>query len=301
MVPAAPLLLAAASRRPADTGPEPARIRTAGGAYGLRVDSIGVPRRQLVDAPLDWPRVELCVRVSPASSPAFEYVSEREARLNVRGGGAVLMERAAARATFTLPAAPSGSALLHPHLAAVGAVWAHWLGHEAFHAGAFVVGGGVWGLLCAKGAGKSSTLAALSQAGIPVVCDDVLVLDGDRALAGPRSIDLRGDASRRLRIGSPLGVVGERERWRVALEPVEAALPFRGWVALRWSEGAAIGSIRGGERLGVLLQHRALRVPPRAPRALLTLAGLPFVELSRPRRWDAAERAVALLLDALSD
>jgi hypothetical protein len=236
----------------------------------------------------------------PSPARAFERMGEQSARLTVRTGGSVLIDRAAARATFTLPAAPSASALVHPHLAAVAAVWAYWLNREAFHAGAFVAGGGVWGVLGDKGAGKSSTLALLARAGAPIVSDDVLVLDGGRALAGPRSIDLRADASRSLGIGESLGIVGDRERWRVPLDPIEPALPFRGWVALRWSRQPAIGSLQGAQRLGALLQHSALRVRPRAPTALLNLAGLPFLELSRPRRWVEAERAIGLLLDELS-
>lgn len=300
-MPAAPLLLTAPGDGPAKASAGSEGLRTTGGAYGLRVAGIDVPPGQLVDAPADWALVELRVRVRPAPAPAFEYVDEQTARLNVRTGGAVLMDRAAARATFTLPAAPSESALLHPHLAAVGAVWAHWLNRDAFHAGAFVAAGGVWGLLGDKGAGKSSTLAALARAGVPIVCDDVLVLDRGQALAGPRSIDLRADAAETLGSGEPLGVIGDRERWRVALGPIAPALPFRGWVALQWSErAAAIAPLQGAGRLRALLQHRALRVPPRTPAVLLGLAGLPFFELSRPRSWDEIGNASELLLAALS-
>ena len=144
------------------TSPPP---RSNGGAYGVRVVGIEVPAGQLVDAPTHWPAVEVRLRTAPAPAPAAEYVTERVARLNVRSGGVLLMDRLPARATFTLPVAPSGSALVHPHLAAVGAVWAHWLGHEPFHAGAFVAGAGVWGVLGDKGAGKSSMLAALAHRG----------------------------------------------------------------------------------------------------------------------------------------
>jgi len=271
-----------------------------GGAYGLGVRGIEVPSDQLVDAPMDWPSVTVRVRVASVSAPAFEYVAEQQARLTVRSGGTIEIDRASGWATFTLPAAPSASALLHPHLAAVGAVWAHWLGREAFHAGAFVVHGGVWGVLGDKGAGKSSMLAALASAGIPVVCDDVLVLDGSLALAGPRSIDLRADASANLGIGEQLGVVGDRERWRIPLPAIEPALPFRGWIALRWAERTSIDSVQGVERLRALLEQRALRVPPRAPATLLRLAEFPFLEFSRPRRWGDIESASELLLDALS-
>jgi hypothetical protein len=210
------------------------------------------------------------------------------------------MDRIAGVATFTLDAPPAASALLHPHLAGVAAVWSYWSGQEGFHAGAFVSGGGVWGVLGDKASGKSSALAALASRGVPIVCDDVLVLDRGDALAGPRSIDLRADAAATLRIGARLGVVGERERWRVALQPIEPVLPFRGWVALRWSETPAVHTIEGAERMRRLLANRALLVPPRAPDALFDLAGLPFFELSRPRRWTAVDDALELLLGAIS-
>lgn len=270
------------------------------GAYGLRVHGAELPADQLAPTRDDWPAVQLRVRVVPAPASPPEYVAEAAACLQVRPRGSVLMDRASGRATFTLPAQPTASALLHPHLAAVGAVWSHWSGRESFHAGAFVAGGAVWGVLGDKGSGKSSMLVALARAEVPIMCDDVLVLDGITAFAGPRSIDLRADAARTLGIGEPLGLIGDRERWRVALEPIQSTLPFGGWVDLRWSDEPAVRSLEGAERLRRLLENRALRIPPRDPAALFELAGLPFLELSRPRRWNAIADAVELLLGAVS-
>jgi hypothetical protein len=232
-------------------------------------------------------------------SPPVEFVDAGSASLQVRAGGSVVMDRAAGRATFMLESQPSVSALLHPHLAGVAAVWSHWLGYDGFHAGGFVAGDGVWGILGEKGSGKSSTLAALARMGIPIVCDDMLVLDGGTAFAGPRSIDLRSDAARELRAGQPLGVIGERERWRVALGSIEPELPFRGWVTLRWASETAVRPLRGSERLRQLVEHRALLVPPRAPSAVVDLAQRPFLEFTRPRRWGSVQDALRVLLDAV--
>lgn len=209
------------------------------------------------------------------------------------------MDRAAGQATFLLESRPSASALVHPHLAGVAAVWSYWCGHDGFHAGAFFAGGGVWGLLGEKGSGKSSTLAGLARAGVPIVCDDVLVLAGGTAFAGPRSLDLRADAARELGAGQPLGVIGQRERWRVALGSIEPELAFRGWVALRWGSETTVRPLRGAERLRQLVEHRALLVPPRTPTALIDLAERPFLEFTRPRGWGSLEEAVGLLLDAV--
>ena len=279
---------------------ESTRSSNADGAYGFRIHGVVAPPSHLVQAPAHWPPIELSVRVMPSPPLAEEYVGVDRASLQVRSGGSVVMDRAAGTATFLLPSQPSVSALLHPHLAGVAAVWSHWCGYDGFHAGGFVAGGGVWGVLGDKGSGKSSTLAALARAGIPIVCDDVLVLGGGMAFAGPRSIDLRTDAARELGAGQPLGVIGERERWRVALGSIQPELPFRGWIALSWGPAASVRPMRGSERMRPLVEQRALRVPPRTPSALIDLADRPFLEFSRPRHWGSMKDALGLLLDAVA-
>jgi hypothetical protein len=270
------------------------------GAYGLRILGVDVPAAELVRAPAHWPALELRVRVTPAPPREPEHINGSSAHLVLRAGGSVIVDRVADRATFTLGAPPTPSALVHPHLASVAAVCAHWRGRDGFHAGAFVLDGGVWALLGDKGAGKSSTLAALADLGVPIVCDDVLILDGRTAFAGPRSIDLRGDAAGRLGVGRPLGRVGQRERWRVPLPPIEPELPFRGWVTVGWAPETKIVAIRGSDRLRELLRHRALRVPPPAMSSMVELARQPFVEFTRPREWRSLKDALDRLLAGLS-
>ncbi len=162
-----------------------------GGAYGLRIRAAGAHPPELIPAPAHWPSIELCVRVTKEAPAAEEHLGGESAKLRVRPTGAVCIDRARGLATFFLPTAPTAAALLHPHLAGVAAVSSHWRDQQSFHAGAFVAGNGVWGVLGEKGFGKSTMLAALDRAGVPVLCDDVLVLDGQTAFAGPRSIDLR--------------------------------------------------------------------------------------------------------------
>jgi len=270
------------------------------GAYGLCVHGVDVSPSELVQAPAHWPALELRVRVTATPRPELDYVDGDRASLVLRSGGSVVVDRTADLATFMLTARPSPSALVHPYLAAVAAVRAHWSGRDSFHAGGFVAGGGVWGLLGDKGAGKSSTLAAMSRAGVAVISDDVLILDGDNAFAGPRSIDLRGDAAQRLGIGRPLGVIGQRERWRLPLPTVDPELPFRGWVTLRWGPKVVVDQVRGSNRLRELLRHRALRVPPPVPAALVELARRPLLALTRPRGWSSLDGALERLLDATS-
>ena len=286
---------------PARTSPAGSRpAHQHGGAYGFRVRGVGFAHSELVEAPPHWPSIELRVRVSAALPSGAESLDRETATLSVASGGCVVIDRARRRATFTVSARPTAAALLHPHLAAVAAVSSYWRGRESFHAGAFVVDQGVWGLLGEKGFGKSSTLAALAGRGVPIVCDDVLVLDAGTAFAGPRSIDLRADAARQLGTGTPLGVIGERERWRMELGKIEPELPFRGWVSLRWSDEPNVRELRGAERLRELLAHRALRVPPPDHAALIDYAGYPFFELSRPRGWVSMQDGLERLLGAVS-
>jgi hypothetical protein len=269
------------------------------GAYGFRILGVRAAPGQLVRAPAHWPTLELVVRVTAALAPAAEYVDDETAVLRLRSGGSVEIDRLSRRAVFHLPTQPDDRALIHPHLAGVAAVAAHWLGRESFHAGAFVAGGGVWGLLGDRGAGKSSLLASLALAGVPVVSDDVLVLDGRTALAGPRSIDLRSDAAAHLRAGEPLGVIGQRERWRLPLAPIAPEQPLRGWVVLGWDERTAVRHLQGSERLTSLLPHRAARLYPPQPQELIELSSLPFLQLRRRRCWDSADDALRRLLDGV--
>lgn len=266
----------------------------------------GVPnaRDLLIDAPSHWPPVELAIGPDSDDAPGAESVTESEATLRLGSGGWVTVDRAARRATFVMDSPPSADALVHPHLAPVAMVEARWNHRESFHAGGFVAGEGVWGLLGVKGAGKSTLLASLAASGVPVMCDDVLVIDTGTAvamaMAGPRSIDLREGAAQQLRSGTALGVIGLRERWRLVLDPVAAELPLQGWVSLSWGETVTVEVKRGSERLRALLPHRGLRLLPTRPEKLIDLAGLPVLELSRPPDWDSHQQAIEILLDAVA-
>lgn len=269
------------------------------GAYGYRIAGVPAGQSLLVPAPTHWPELELEVRVTTEAPPPRESVTDTAAVLRPRSGGWVSIDRALGTATFSLPQRPTDAALIHPHLASVAAMFAHWYERETFHAGAFVVAGKVWGVLGEREAGKSSFLASLALAGIPVLCDDILVLDHLTALAGPRSIDLRADAAQQLAVGEPLGIVGTRERWRLMLGSVPAELPMGGWISLRWDDRTEASPIRGSNRLRELGAHRGLTLYPPKPDALIELSALPFMTLRRPRRWDSGDGAVKCMLDAL--
>jgi hypothetical protein len=273
----------------------------------LRLLGLDSAAHLLVPARPDWQCFELARRVEHVSIRtdqledwhAAAELDDEQATIALRNGGSILIERAKARAVFTMPRWPSDEELVHPYSAPLAAVAAHWLGRESLHAGAFVHNGGAWGLVGDRRSGKSSTLAWLALHEGTILCDDVLVVDGPTAFAGPRAIDLRSETARYLDAGDPLGVVGARERWRLELDPVEPEVPLRGWIVLKWGTQFEISRVPPSQRLTALFGHRTLGVPPSRPEALIELASLPIWELKRPRRErslaDAARRLVDLV------
>lgn len=267
------------------------------GAYGHELAGLEGADDLLVEAGPDWFGLEVAARRGEIGG-ARDQVDENRATL-VLLGAVALVERAPARAEFVFENEPSFDAVVHPYLGPVAGLVAHWHGRESIHAGAFVLGGGVWGLLSERGGGKSSTLARLALEGVSILSDDVLVVDGGTAFAGPRTIDLRREPARALGVGEPLGVVGTRERWRLRLDQVPGALPLHGWVFLSWADELGFRRVPAGERFQRLVEARTILLSPQDPTALLDLASRPAFELRRPREWSSLEEATKLLLASL--
>jgi hypothetical protein len=270
------------------------------GAYGLRLEGaeLDSARDLLVPAEAQWPKLELARAVGGPFERELDRVSGSGAKLHLENGGLIEIDLADNRATVTTPERIATTELVHPYLAPIAATLAYWLGRESFHAGAFCSDGAVWAIFGDRGAGKSSTLGWLALNGVPVVCDDMLILDGLRAFAGPRSVDLRKEGAEMLGAGEPLGVVGARERWRLSVPQVQGDLRLRGTVFLSWGHEATSTRLRPAERLIRLSRQRGVRIPPRDPEALIAIAELPSWEIARgPGRESLAatgERLVEL-------
>ena len=108
----------------------------------------------------------------PASSSRFTWRNRKTARsisigtsrrIRLRTGGWIDIDRTAGRAVFAVPEALSAEELVHPFLAPVAAVAAHWHGRESLHGGGFALGDRAWGIIGDRMGGKSSLLAALAQ------------------------------------------------------------------------------------------------------------------------------------------
>jgi hypothetical protein len=269
------------------------------GAYGLRLDNVERARPLLVAASHSWPRLKIRRRLGEGGGK-HDWMTEAAASLKLQNGGEIAVDRARSEATFVLPRRVGTAEIVHPLLAPVAAVMAYWLGRQSFHAGAFVAGGKVWGIVGERGAGKSTTVARLALEGVPIVCDDMLILDGHMAHVGPRSVDLRREAAGRLGVGQYIGVVGARERWRLPVDQLPGELTLGGWIFLAWGDRLQATTISGPNRFVRLAGNRGTRLPERSPDALLDLASLPAWELVRPRRWSSLPEAVACLLDTVS-
>jgi hypothetical protein len=126
----------------------------------------------------------------------------------------------------------------------------------------------------------------------------MLVLDGDLALPGPASLDLRRGAAELLGVGEALGRVGTRDRWRFspANGARPAAVPLRGWVFLRWGGELAARRLAPHEVIERLFEHVALRLRPVRPEALLDLAAVPAWEVVRPHGLERLDEAVSYVV-----
>jgi hypothetical protein len=270
-------------------------VRGFTGAYGMRLEGLGAGA-MLIDAPPAWPTLTLSTEI--ADLPVVdERVSATEALLRLKTGGRLSLDRAGRMAHYSVPRPLSVDELVHPYLAPAAAMFAHWDGRLAFHAGAFVVAGGIWAVAGTREAGKSTTLARLAARGVEVFADDVVILDGLRAFAGPRAVDLRPDTAHRLGVGRALGVVGSRPRWRIELPPCRAELPFRGWMFVEWAERPQARRLRASECLGRLAETLTVRLDPLSPRDLLDLAALPAWSVGRERQWDRLDDHVDHVLE----
>jgi hypothetical protein len=270
------------------------------GAYGLTLAGLLDGSPELPIVPANWPDWTLNWCRSESEISVAGALRADDAELPVHPVGRALLSRVTHETCLMSPEQPSREYLLHPLLTGTAAVANAWLGRDGFHSGAIVIEGRAWGILGDKGAGKSTLLAAAALSGVPVLTDDLLILDEDQALAGPRILDLRREAADFFGVGEDLGVVGLRERWRLRLPDVEAAVPFGGWVVLAWGPAVRTRQLDSRSRLAVVAGQSAVTGRPPAPLRLLELAAKPTVVFSRPRRWDEVGDSLLLLRQELA-
>jgi hypothetical protein len=252
-------------------------IVTLAGAYGFRLSGVQDEWLALEDGS-DWP----------------EFSVTRERRLDAPEL-TLDLDAQELRVRSDIP----HSELVHPLLGRVGAQLSLTRKGDAMHAGAVAGRAGAWVVVGPKHAGKSTLLAGLSGAGIPIVTDDVLVFRAGAALAGPRCIDLRPDMKR---FGWGASVRPGDPRNRITLPPIAAEHPLAGVIHLEWSPTrTAVEPIHHREALKRLLPVRSEKGWPRDPGALLELAALPTFRLTRPRSISGLHASVAVVRSLLLD
>lgn len=175
-------------------------------------------------------------------------------------------------------------------------------GHEALHAGAVAVEGAAVAVTAGAGGGKSTLLAELMRRGLPLVTDDVTVLDGNAAAPlvhpGPPLMTVPVAAADGL--GTPLADLGE-ERW-LAVSVVAGPLPLAALVLLDRTgpSGTAPRVDRVTAPLAPLM-HSLLRFPrtPERERARFEIASrlvrLPLLRLQADRHATPVRLADVLL------
>ena len=267
------------------------------GAYGLAISGLtggSTNGAGLLNAnvPADWPSVQ--VRYEAGCSSAEMAVDDEHAAFPWGADGAVVARRAEGTITVVAPTPVSDDELVHPLLAWSASAFARWLGREAFHAGGLLIGDGVWGVTGDRGAGKSTLLAAAARSGVGVMADDLLVMSGTTAYAGPRCLDLRSEAAEYLGDGRLVQTRG-RERHRVELAPVVTAAPLRGWILLAWADAPILVPVRPAEALVRIGAQRMMQLGTAGPERMLDHVALPVHELRRPRRLGGLNDSVDLL------
>lgn len=269
------------------------------GCYGLRLPDLTDADHLLRPVPADSPVLRVTQSRGVPTLTADVLDDDRAAFAMVNGAGEVHLDRAARTAHFTTEHPLPHGHLVHPHLSLVAAVHDHWLGRDVLHAGAIDVAGRAWGVLGARDAGKSSLVVQAHLLGCPVVTDDVAVLEDRYVLPGPGLVDLRRSAADHLGLGTPMGVVGRRERWRVPVPPT-GPTPLAGWVVPVWGPDS-LQPVPPVARVPLLAQSSALRRPPTDPARFFDLAGFPVLLWHRPRDWTRMAASTELLLARLSE
>jgi hypothetical protein len=137
-------------------------------------------------------------------------------------------------------------------------------GREALHAGAVATDKGAIAIAAASGGGKSSLLAALLQAGLPLLSDDVVVLEprpGRPLLAHPGAPVMTVPTSTAPLPGEWIATVGE-ESW-VGVPTYPEPTPLAALILLDRRPGGETGLRRVSDPFGTLIS--SLLHFPRTP------------------------------------
>jgi hypothetical protein len=262
--------------------------------YGMRVTGLPAGLPMLGDV-VPWPTVNI-VNGAPPAAGGEQVVGSDRAEVPLPMGRRLVILRTG-EARFHGPPLPPDE-LVHPYLGLPASLWSRWRGQECFHAGAFVAGDRAWVVRGEREAGKSTLLAALAARGVPVLADDIVIVDAGQVLAGPRCIDLREQIP-----GLP-GIEQrswEGSRCRLSLPSVPPSVPLGGWIFLEWGGEPARERLDARSVLSRVAAGRAWPALGTDDRAVLDVATRPAWVLTRPHLWLGLPDMVDQLLDLVGD
>jgi hypothetical protein len=271
------------------------------GAYGLNIVGLAGAQEWMQTLPHCSPPLRVETVRDAARNLESSSLDGTAADLRLVGGGRLRMRRGDERAVFSFPELPPDEDLLHPYLAPAAALAHLWAGREALHGGAFATSAGAVALLGEKEGGKSTTLAWLAvKDGVPVLSDDLVVLKSGAVMSGPRCLDLRRTPTLNGLDLDTARVVRSSERLRLSLPPTPSETPLIGSVVLRWGPRIRLDEPAAADRLRELLPHRMYGDRLGGdPSALLRVAALPMLILTRPRGEEGLREAALALSDYL--
>lgn len=265
------------------------------GAYGFKITGDSVDSK--LYNPVEDDRPTITIKQRSLSRETYKNVTEDgHIEIPLIGGGAAIMERGNGTGILELPNRLTPDELAHPYLAPVASVFADWLGHTVLHAGIVHIEGKAWGVVGEREAGKSTLMAGLALAGLPIGADDLMVINGSTVFSGPRTLDLREGAANYLKEGRGLGVIGMRERWRLDLEDAEPSLPLGGFIFPSWGDDITITSCPLAKRLDTFVNGRSVQIDPMDPQAAMRLARYPALNFVRPKDWSLFDRGTSELV-----
>ena len=172
-----------------------------------------------------------------------------------------------------------------------------------FHASAVAVDGMVIAFTGGSGAGKSTLVAALTGRGVPLYCDDTLVLDlGERpplCMPGHKRLKLWPEAAELAGVRMQELVSNEYRKHYCSSAggDIAAALPLSAIVSLEAGDAPLLERVRGGRAIAALaedhytgaLHREAQGYPPEGRLGLLAslASSVPVWRFARPFQRDA--------------
>jgi hypothetical protein len=275
-------------------------VESGAGVYGLNVLGLGDVSRFSSDPLPGSPQLEIRQRLGVAPPDAESRLFDDRAVIPLIENGLLEVFRDPAVASFTMPRTLSDDELLHPWLVPAAATVSAWHGRRVMHGGLVGNGEKAVAIVGDKEGGKSTLLAWLAfEAGLTVMCDDLVVLEDDHVFAGPACIDLRPGSVSHLPdvVGSTL--VRDGTRLRVPLPKTPAIAEFMGVIVLEWSERTAMPAVPPGERLTHVLPHALVEGIPLGVAGVLGFAQYRMWRLMRPKKWESLDTAATMVQDLL--